>query len=122
MPLNAAIVGVSTAPVVHTIDARWLTAYAAGLGEMLPCYLDTRRPEGIQAHPLFPVYVEWPAVLALRDQAGTCGLTPEEALRSVHATHDLVIHRSCTARRYIDHTCHRRRCRVPQTGRVSGDA
>ena len=35
MPLNAAIVGVSTAPVVHTIDARWLMAYAAGLGEML---------------------------------------------------------------------------------------
>jgi len=85
---------VSTAPVVHTIDARWLMAYAAGLGEMLPCYLDTRRPEGIQAHPLFPVCVEWPAVLALRDQAGTFGLTPEEALRSVHATHDLVIHRS----------------------------
>jgi acyl dehydratase len=85
---------VSTAPVVHTIDARWLMAYAAGLGEMLSCYLDTRRPEGIQAHPLFPVCVEWPAVLALRDQAGTFGLTPEEALRSVHATHDLVIHRS----------------------------
>jgi len=57
MPLNAAIVGVSTAPVVHTIDARWLMAYAAGLGEMLPCYLDTRRPAGIQAHPLFPVCV-----------------------------------------------------------------
>src|SRR5437773_182346 len=94
MSLNAAIVGVSTDPVVHSIDTRWLMAYAAGLGEMLPCYLDTRRPEGIQAHPLFPVCVEWPAVLALRDQAGTFGLTPEEALRSVHATHDLVIHRS----------------------------
>jgi len=69
MPLNAAIVGVSTAPVVHIIDARWLMAYAAGLGEMLPCYLDPRRPEGIQAHPLFPVCVEWPAVLALRERA-----------------------------------------------------
>lgn len=94
MPLNAAIVGVSTAPVVHTIDARWLMAYAAGLGEMLPCYLDPRRPEVIQVHPLFPVCVEWPAVLALRDQAGTFGLTPAEALRAVHATHDLVIYRS----------------------------
>jgi hypothetical protein len=94
MPLNAAIVGVSTAPVVHTIDTRWLMAYAAGLGEILPCYLDTRRLEGIQAHPLCPVCVEWPAVLALRDRAGTFGLTPAEALRAVHATHDLVIHRS----------------------------
>src|SRR5438445_11603187 len=93
MPLNAVIVGVSTEPVVHTIDARWLMAYATGLGETLPCYLDTRRPAGIQAHPLFPVCVEWPAILALRDHAVACGLTPEEARRAVHATHDLLIHR-----------------------------
>jgi hypothetical protein len=52
MPLNAAIVGTVAEPVVHAVDARWLMAYAAGLGETLPCYLDTRLPEGIQAHPL----------------------------------------------------------------------
>jgi acyl dehydratase len=93
MPLDAAMVGASAEPVVHAVDACWLMAYAAGLGEALPCYLDTRRPEGIQAHPLFPVCVEWPALLALRDQAGAFSLTPEEALRAVHATHDLIIHR-----------------------------
>src|SRR5919199_2595493 len=93
MPLNTAMVGTAAEPVVHAVDARWLMAYAAGLGETLPCYLDTRRPEGIQAHPLFPVCVEWPAILALRDQAGALGLTPEEAQRAVHATHDLIIHR-----------------------------
>ena len=93
MPLNAAMVGTSAEPVVHTIDARWLMAYAAGLGETLPCYLDTRRPEGLQAHPLFPVCVEWLAVLGMRDHAGAFGLTAEEALRTVHATHDLVLHR-----------------------------
>jgi hypothetical protein len=27
-------------------------AYATGLGEMLPCHLDSHRLEGIQAHPL----------------------------------------------------------------------
>lgn len=93
MPLDAAIMGAVAPPVVHAIDARWLMAYAAGLGETLPCYLDTSRPEGIQAHPMFPVCVEWPAILALRDQAGAFGLTAEEAPRVVHATHDLVIHR-----------------------------
>ncbi len=29
----------------------------------------------------------------MRDHAGAFGLTPEEALRAVHATHDLVMHR-----------------------------
>lgn len=93
MPLKAAIVGASTEPVVHAIDARWLMAYTAGCGETLPCYLETRRPGGIQAHPLLLVCAEWPAVLAMRDHASAVGLTAEEALRTVHATHDLIIGR-----------------------------
>jgi acyl dehydratase len=68
-------------------------AYAAGLGDALPCYLDTLRPGGIVAHPLFPVCFEWPAVLGMRGHAGAAGLTSDEALRSVHATHDLIIQR-----------------------------
>jgi acyl dehydratase len=101
MPLSSTTVGVSGEPVVHEIDARWMMAYAAGLGDTLPCYLDTRRPEGIITHPLFPVCVEWPALLAMRGPAVNSLLasrptllTADEALRAVHATHDLVIHRS----------------------------
>jgi acyl dehydratase len=93
MPLSSTTVGVSGEPVVHEIDARWMMAYAAGLGETLPCYLDTRRPAGIVTHPLFPVCVEWPALLAMRGPRINPVLTVDEALRSVHATHDLVIHR-----------------------------
>jgi len=93
MPLNASTVGASTDPVVHDVDERWLMAYAAGVGDTLPCYLDTLRPGGIVAHPLFPVCVEWPAVVEMRGSASASGLTPDEAVRSVHATHDLVIHR-----------------------------
>jgi acyl dehydratase len=93
MPLSSTAVGVSGEPVVHEIDARWIMAYAAGLGDTLPCYLDTRRPEGIVTHPLFPVCVEWPALLAMRGPAINPVLTVDEGLRSVHATHDLVIHR-----------------------------
>ena len=93
MALNSSTVGASAEPVIHDVDERWLMAYAAGLGDVLPCYLDTLRPGNIVAHPLFPVCVEWPAVLSMRRQAGALGLTSDEALRSVHATHDLIIHR-----------------------------
>lgn len=93
MPLNATSVGATVAPVIHDVDARWLMAYAAGLGDTLPCYLDTLRPSGIVAHPLFPVCVEWPAVLAMRGTTAETGLTVEERLRGVHATQDTIIHR-----------------------------
>src|SRR5438132_5082382 len=68
-------------------------AYAAALEETAPEYFDTTRPEGLVAHPLFSVCYEWPAAVELRAK-----LTSEEiAARSVHATHDLVIHRPVKA-------------------------
>jgi len=87
--LNSATVGSVGEPFVNEVDARWAMSYAAGLDDYLPCYMDTRRPDGVVAHPLFPVCFEWPVMLATRDSA----LKREEALRGVHATHDLVIHR-----------------------------
>jgi acyl dehydratase len=47
----------------------------------------------VVAHPVFPVCLEWPAVLALRaaDTGGALGR--DELLRGVHATHDLTLHR-----------------------------
>ena len=89
MALYSETVGLVGQPVVSEIDPRWVMSYAAGLDDYLPCYMDTCRPDGIVAHPLFPVCIEWPVMLAMRDSA----LKREEALRGVHATHDLVIHR-----------------------------
>ena len=89
MALHSETVGLVGQPVVSEIDTRWVMSYAAGLDDYLPCYMDTCRAEGIVAHPLFPVCIEWPVMLAMRDSA----LKREEALRGVHATHDLVIHR-----------------------------
>ena len=90
LALSRDIIGITVGPIAHDIDARWLMAYAAGLGETDARYYDTLAPDGPAAHPLFPVCYEWPAMLALRDRA-----TQEEiAIRSVHATHDLTLHRS----------------------------
>jgi acyl dehydratase len=84
-----AIVGTAVEPQVATVDARWLMAYAASLGERDPCYYDTSAPEGPSAHPLFPVCYEWPLALAVRAAA----IAPELAPLGVHATHALQLHR-----------------------------
>ena len=77
MNIPADIAGREAGPDEQQVDARWLMAYSAGLGEReFP-------------HPLFPVCYEWPATRQLRERAG---LLPIDA-RLVHAQHDLTIHR-----------------------------
>jgi acyl dehydratase len=93
MALNSSLVGTSGESLAGEIDTRWTMAYAAGLGDSHPCYMDTASPAGIVAHPLFPVCFEWPVVLAMRAAFDRSGLTPDEARRGVHASHDLIIHR-----------------------------
>jgi acyl dehydratase len=89
MRLSSDIVGATAGPLEPAIDTRWLMAYAAALGETAPEYFDTTRPEGILAHPLFPVCYEWPLALDLRARTLADGI----AERSVHATHDLALDR-----------------------------
>jgi acyl dehydratase len=93
MPLDSTLVGTQAEPRTYDVDARWTMAYAAALGDVIDRYIDTRRAEGIVAHPLFPVCLEWPTAGALRTRhRGT--LTAAEAARGVHATHHAVIHRA----------------------------
>jgi acyl dehydratase len=87
--IAADIVGVEAGPIGHALDARWLMAYAAALGEADPRSYDTLAAQGPLAHPLFAVCYEWPVALALRDLTIAADLQP----RGVHATHHLVIHR-----------------------------
>jgi acyl dehydratase len=93
MALNSALVGTSGESHAAEIDARWTMAYAAALGDAVPCYMDTASPGGIVAHPLFPVCFEWPLMVAMRAAFDWSGLTLDEARRGVHASHDLIIHR-----------------------------
>ena len=87
--IPASVVGTTVGPREQSIEARWVMAYSAALGESAPEYLDTTRPEGILPHPLFPVCYEWPVALDVRAKA----LPDEIAVRGVHATHRLVLHR-----------------------------
>ena len=85
--------GIAGAPMVSEIDSRWTMAYAAALGDAMPCYMDTCR--GVIAHPMFPVCFEWPVQVAMRAQfEKSSSLTRDEAIRAVHATHDTVLYRA----------------------------
>lgn len=87
--LPAALVDTMAGPLSHEVDARWLMAYAAALGEEDPRYYDTAAATGPLAHPLFPVCYEWPLALQVRARASLAAVAP----LGVHATHQLTIHR-----------------------------
>ena len=87
--LPAGILGAETQPVTQHVDARWLMAYAAGLGETDGRFYDTLASTGPVAHPLFPVCYEWAPLVSLRERVIGEALAP----LSVHATHDLVVTR-----------------------------
>jgi acyl dehydratase len=93
MPLSSSTVGCETESITTQIDARWLMAYAAALGDMLPCYIDTASRDGIVGHPLFSVGPDWPVFLSSHGLEGNERLSAEERLRGVHYTHDVINHR-----------------------------
>jgi len=89
-------------PIEHAIDARWLMAYSAALGETDERYFETGEPSGPAAHPLFAVAYEWPLAIALRERVIGEAIAPF----SVHATHDLMIHRPPRAGDRLSTTAH----------------
>ena len=91
MPIDSALVGTSTSVHRHDVDARWTMAFSAALGDTGPHYLDTAG--AVVAHPLFTIAPEWAVHLEGRDLFAANGLTPDERLKSVHATHDCHVHR-----------------------------
>ena len=87
------MVGETIGPITHDVDERWTMAYAASLGDTHDCYFDTLADDGVVAHPMFAVCPEWPVIVAGRDISDRWGITADEVRRSVHATHDLTVHR-----------------------------
>lgn len=96
MPLSTRMVGASTDAITHTVDNRWLMAYAAGINDLNPRYMDPQA-HALVAHPVFPVCLEWPVILTSRKLPGYETVTPAEGARGVHASHDLHIYRPIRA-------------------------
>jgi len=93
MAIPTALVGMSVEALEHRVDERWTMAYAASLNDHRPEYVDTTRPGGIVAHPLFSVCPEWPVIVSSRSLSEKLGISSSEVITSVHATHDVVVHR-----------------------------
>jgi acyl dehydratase len=93
MAIPTTLAGMKLKPMIHDVDERWTMAYSAALGEYQDHYLDTTRPEGIVAHPLFSVCPEWPVIVSSRSLSEDLGITREEVLTGLHATHDVIVHR-----------------------------
>ncbi len=91
MPIPAAIVGQRLGPRSVTVTPRMIMAFAAATGDRNPRYFDDTRSEPLVAPPLLSVSLEWPLVLGMRSCIPE--VTPEEARRGVHATHDATFHR-----------------------------
>jgi len=96
MPLSTKLVGASTEAITHDVDARWIMAYAAGLGDGNPRYLDTAA-NTVVAHPVFPACLEWPVILTTRRPPGYEAVTAAEGTRGVHAAHDLHLYQPIRA-------------------------
>ncbi|MDO8434253.1 MAG: MaoC/PaaZ C-terminal domain-containing protein [Candidatus Binatus sp.] len=94
MPVPSSLVGCRSEKATTEVTPRWSMAYAAALDDSTPCYFDTRVKVSFVAHPMFPVCFEWPVIVGMRDQMERAGLKLSEAMRGVHASHDLVIHRA----------------------------
>ena len=93
MPLDSALVGTTSELLSAEVDVAWTMAYAAGLGDALPCYFDTTLTSGIVAHPMFSVAIEWRAMIQIIQVLSEAGFPRPEMLRRVHATDDVIIHR-----------------------------
>jgi acyl dehydratase len=92
MKLSSSIAGAEAPPVEQALDARWIMAYSAGLGETdARCY-DTSAP-ALPVHPVFPVCYEWEPLQPVRNLPQLKPIYP----RLVHAQHDIVIHRPLRA-------------------------
>jgi len=94
MAIPTDMAGTTAGPMVHDVDERWVMAYAAAIDDLAPRYLDTTSEAGLVAHPVFPVCVEWPVIVAARSGYTRFGVSSAEVATGVHATHDLTIHRS----------------------------
>jgi acyl dehydratase len=93
MALTRDALAAAIGTVTHRVDDRWTMSYAAALGDHNPRYLDTCRADGVVAHPLFGVCIEWDAMLAARAAMVERGARLDDLGRGVHAAHDVLIHR-----------------------------
>ncbi len=93
MPCDSRLVGTTLGPFEYEVDRFWSMAYAAGLGDANPRYIDSLKSGQLIAHPAFPVGLALRAMVPMDRLFFEAGLTEQESIRRVHATQDMICHR-----------------------------
>ena len=93
MQIDSAHVGTRLSPYFAAVDWRWMTNYAAAVGDTNPCYLDDTRGSGIVAHPVFPVAITWPVTLHLDRYLEGSAFPVELMAMQVHHSEYIALHR-----------------------------
>jgi acyl dehydratase len=84
------VAGEAVSAVEHTVHERRLRAFAASVGDLSAPLFDLDSPAGIVAHPVFPVCLEWPLVLA---GPPGLGLDDDAVHAGLHVSHEIDWHR-----------------------------
>lgn len=93
MKLSSAHVGLALEPYSTVVDWRRTTNYAAALDDDNPCYFDDTHPDGLVAHPVFPVAVTWPVTLHLDRFIPPNSFPVELMATMVHHSEHIAVHR-----------------------------
>ncbi len=80
-------VGPGLTGVEHTVHERRLRAFAAGVGDLSPALFDLDSADGIVAHPVYPVCLEWPLILA---GPPGLGLDDDAVHAGLHVSHEIL--------------------------------
>jgi acyl dehydratase len=92
VPLLTSIVEVAFRSHTHKTDERSLMASAAGAGDARPELIDTARPGGIVAHPLFPTALEWKSLQDVAAELRELGVGPHHVQLAAPLDYDLRWH------------------------------
>jgi acyl dehydratase len=87
-PAQAVVVaGEGCTAVEHRVHERYIRAFAAGVEDLSTPLFDLDSPGGIVAHPVYPVCLEWPLVLA---GPPDLGLDDDAVHAGLHVSHEIV--------------------------------
>jgi acyl dehydratase len=90
--IDSAFVGTKLLPHRTVVAARQTTNYAAAIGERADCYFDDTLPEGVVAHPVFPVALTWPVTSHLDRFVQDSRFPLELMAMQVHHTEHIALH------------------------------
>jgi len=91
--LNSELTGTSLLDYETSVNWRDIMNYSAAIGDANPRYFDDESPDGIIAHPVYPVALTWNIIGRIQEFIVSEKFPTELLLSQVHYTEHLAIHR-----------------------------